>query len=60
MPTIHIHNDDDQEIILTEALEAIKARIMGEFDNAQLMKIGPLSTDTETDILHIIASAVRK
>lgn len=38
----------------TSAIEAIKARIQGEWDNPALMAYGPLSTSTEEDLLHIL------
>lgn len=38
-----------------QALEAIRARIQGEFDNEQLLKIEQLGT-LENDILYIIES----
>jgi hypothetical protein len=37
-----------------EALEAIKARIDGEWDNPYLMKLGPLHTRAEDDIARCI------
>ena len=42
---------------LVEALEAIKARINGEWDNPALVKHGPLHASTTVDILGIIAGA---
>ena len=36
------------------AIEAIEARIKGEWDNPSLMSFGELSTNTEEDILRII------
>lgn len=42
-----------------EALEAIEARLRGEFDNPALMKFGPLGK-TEDDCLAIIASVKGK
>ncbi len=37
-----------------EALQAIAARIQGVFDDRQLMRLGPLSTDARADVLTII------
>ena len=37
-----------------EALEAVRARIRGEWDNPALVKFGSLSTDTMKDILYIV------
>lgn len=37
-----------------QAIEAIKARISGEWDNDQLIKLGPLNTDTLEDIKEIL------
>lgn len=37
-----------------QAIEAIQARINGEYDNEQLMKLGPLMLDTLEDIERII------
>lgn len=37
-----------------EKLEAIRARIDGEWDNEQLLKLGDLSIDPIEDIAHII------
>jgi hypothetical protein len=34
--------------------EAVRARIQGEFDRPALMEIGPLSADTDADILAIL------
>ena len=39
---------------LERALEAIKARINGEWDNLALTYFGLLRADTEADILRII------
>jgi len=36
------------------AIEAIEARIKGEWNNPALMSFGELSTNTEEDILRII------
>lgn len=38
------------------ALEAIRARIRGEWDNPALVEFGPLKTNPNADILDIIAS----
>jgi uncharacterized protein (DUF1684 family) len=40
-----------------QAIEAIKARENGEWDNEQLVKLGPLLTDTKADIMRILALA---
>jgi len=37
-----------------QALEAIKARISGEWDNAELMKLGPLLVNALDDIQRIV------
>lgn len=37
-----------------EAIEAIKARISGEWDNEQLLKIGALHESAIDDIINII------
>lgn len=37
-----------------EKLEAIRALLNGEFDNKQLVKIGPLFVDGVENILHIL------
>ena len=36
-----------------QAEEAIKARVDGEWDNKQLMRLGPLTIHTEEDIERI-------
>lgn len=38
-----------------DALKAIRARLDGDFDNASLIKFGPLSTSKERDIYDIIS-----
>jgi len=40
----------------SEAFQAIKARINGEFDNAQLIKLGELDVSVSNDIERIVAS----
>jgi hypothetical protein len=40
-----------------QALRAIQARIRGEWDCPDLVKFGPLSTDTLQDVLAIIKAA---
>lgn len=42
------------------ALEAIIARIDGEYDNPALVAFGPLSIDTETDCKDIAVAAIAK
>lgn len=37
-----------------QAIEAINARINGEWDNEQLIKLGTLNTDTLKDIKYIL------
>ena len=37
-----------------ETLRAIRARIQGNFDDPALMAKGPLSTDTNADVLRFI------
>ena len=39
---------------LENTLQAIKARVSGEWDNKELVKFGALSTDTNSDINKII------
>lgn len=41
-----------------QAIEAIKARINGEWDNPQLVKLGALMPDTLADIQHIIENTI--
>lgn len=43
---------------MLEALEAIQARIKGEFDHPGLLKLGALSTNHDEDILAIVQSAI--
>jgi len=38
-----------------EALQAIAARINGVWDDPALLKLGPISTDTQADICAILA-----
>ena len=45
---------------LVRALEAIKARIAGEFDNPSLEAFGPLSADTIADINSFASAALAK
>ena len=45
---------------LLEALEAINARINGDFDNPALIKFGTLSTNTNQDIYLITNNAIKK
>jgi len=42
----------------SEAIEAIKARINGEWDNPQLLRIGYLQVDTLEDIKYIIDNTI--
>ena len=45
----------------TSALDAIVARIQGEWDNKDLVaRGGPLSTDTLADVLFIAKAAIRE
>lgn len=37
------------------ALEAIRARLVGEWDNPALLALGPLSTDSASDVLALVA-----
>lgn len=39
-----------------QAIEAIQARINGNFNNFQLMRLGPLTTSTLDDILRICSN----
>jgi hypothetical protein len=41
-----------------EALQAIVARYNGDWDNLSLIKVGPLSTDTEEDMVRIARDAL--
>ena len=43
-----------------EALQAIVARINGDFDHLALLKYGPLSPNTESDCLFIAQAAIAK
>lgn len=43
--------------LLVDALEAIRARIEGEWDNPALMAFGPLLPNPEEDVLRIVDSA---
>ena len=43
-----------------EKLEAIKALINGEWDNPSLKKVGPLTADTDENILYIIDTPKNK
>jgi hypothetical protein len=54
------HNENTNMILLTEsqALRAIHARIQGDFDNEDLLRIGLLMTDADADILYIIEKAI--
>lgn len=45
---------------LLEALEAIRARIAGEFDNPALVKHGGALSDTNGDVRTIAATAIAK
>lgn len=45
---------------LLEALEAIQARIKGEYDNPALRKVGPLSSSVDEDIEWIASQAINK
>lgn len=45
---------------LVHTLEAIRARIKGEFDNPHLIKYGHLSADPELDVLNLANSALQK
>src|SRR4029077_4657720 len=45
---------------MLRALEAVKARINGEFDHPSLKKFGPLSPNTTTDCLYIVEAALAK
>lgn len=42
----------------SQAIEAIKARINGEWDNQQLMKLGALMPDTLEDIKTILENTI--
>ena len=45
---------------LLEALQAIQARINGNFDNPKLFAFGPLSTSAADDCLEIAHAAIAK
>lgn len=45
---------------MLEALQAIAARINGEFDNPVLLKYGLLSTDPEEDVIRIAREAIEE
>jgi hypothetical protein len=48
-----------QNQILRTALEAIVARVTGDFDNTALEEFGPLSTWAADDILAIARAALK-
>lgn len=45
---------------LEAILEAIKARIIGEWDNRELLSFGPLTCDTQNDILTMVETILPK
>lgn len=45
---------------LLEALEAIRARINGEYDNPSLVSIGSLRYNTDDDVLRIATQAISR
>jgi len=45
---------------LTDALEAIRARIDGEWDNPALKKYGPMRASGYEDVRYIANAALRK
>jgi len=45
---------------LLATLEAVRARINGEFDHPELVKMGPLMADSDDDILAWCAAAIAK
>ena len=49
---------DDYEGRLRDVIAAAIARIRGEFDSAELVKFGPLSSDTLADVLAILRTSV--
>lgn len=64
MPTLLEIADDLDSIIMpallraVETLEAIRARMNGEFDHPALIKYGPLSATRDDDILAMLNSAL--
>lgn len=44
--------------IAVQALNAIRARINGEWDNPDLLLVGPMTTDYKDDIIHIVEQAI--
>lgn len=52
---VHCVNNNDA---LLAALEAIEARISGEWDNPALVSFGELSTNTDDDVLRIARAAI--
>ena len=49
---------DDYEGMALAALRAIVARITGEWDHPDLMAVGPLTADSNQDILRIARGAL--
>ena len=45
---------DPSTMTMSEAARAIRARVDGVFDNPDLMKIGPLSTNLDEDVAEIL------
>ena len=59
-PSIHYCSVHGAAPPFREALQAIRARINGEFDHLALVKFGPLTSDTTEDIRHIIEETARR
>lgn len=55
-PTHEDLNEMDEDITFTplQAIKAMKARIDGDWDNKQLLKLGPLLPDENEDIRRIL------
>lgn len=46
--------DEDVSFTPLQGIKAMKARVDGEWDNRQLMKLGPLSDNEDQDIRRIL------
>lgn len=54
-----IGNETDYRVeVMYTTLVAIKARINGEWDCEELMQFGPMSSDTEEDILWMVSNVL--
>ncbi len=60
-----VFDEDDADLIVTapklrETIQAIKARINGEWDNPALVKMGPLMSDAKEDIMRFVEAALAR